>query len=181
MNRFPLIAGVIYLLACPALLHAEEQVTLKSGARLMGSVTLSGQTVNVNIGDSAVSVIPLSDIDLIGPVGTESKPSPERLLMIALEARTQQGSSAGQVGVLAEAYRQAPEDARIAYWYAHSLVDAGLGHAARAGVRNTGCQSRRFSGNDGPAGRAGPGAHASRISAPQAGQADRSDQSIGWP
>jgi hypothetical protein len=130
MHRFSPILCVFCLILFPALLTAEEQVTLKSGARLIGSVTLEGQTVHVKIGDAQLHVT-LSDVDTIGPVGTESKLSPERLLMIALEARAQQGTSAGLVGLLAEAYRQAPEDARIAYWYAQSLVDAGLGSAAQ--------------------------------------------------
>jgi hypothetical protein len=131
MQRTVLIAALVLCVLGSAAVRAEEQVTLKSGTRIIGTVTLEGQTVAIKIGDSQLQV-PLSDVDTIAPVGTEAQQSPERLLMIALEARAQQGTSAGQVGLLAEASRQAPQDARIAYWYAQSLADAGLGSAAQA-------------------------------------------------
>lgn len=130
MVRTVIIWCTVGLSAWSPLVLAEEEVTLKSGARLNGTVTLDGQTVTVKIGDSQMTV-PLSDVDSIGPAGSGIKQSPERMLMIALEARAFEGSGAGQVGLLAEAYRAAPEDARIAYWYAHSLVDAGFGAAAQ--------------------------------------------------
>jgi protocatechuate 3,4-dioxygenase beta subunit len=131
MQRTLLIASLVFCLLGSVSVYAEEQVTLKSGARIIGSVALDGQTVGITIGDSQL-VVPLSEVDTIAAVGTEAQQSPERLLMIALEARAQQGTSAGQVGLLAEAARQAPQDARIAYWYAQSLADAGLGSAAQA-------------------------------------------------
>lgn len=133
--RTLLILCAICLPIWPDQTQAEEQVTLKSGARLIGDVSLAGQMVNVKIGDSKLE-IPLNEVDLIGPVGTQPKQSPERLLMIALEARAQQGTSAGQVGLLGEAYRMSPRDPRIGYWFAHSLLDAGFGTPASEVLRS---------------------------------------------
>jgi hypothetical protein len=115
-----------------SVLFAQEQVTLKTGTQLIGRVSLSAdsRSVTLKIGESSISV-PMDEVDSIGPVGSKLSPSPDRLLMIALESQLQHGSGAGQIGLLAEAYRQAPQDARIAYWYARSLVDARLGSTAQ--------------------------------------------------
>ncbi len=124
-----LLCGIGFVLT-PSGLWAEEQVTLKSGTRIVGNISFTGQTVTITIGDTQITV-PTSEIELIGPVGSNFQQTPERLLMIALESRLQLGSGEGQVGLLAEAHRQAPDDPRIAYWYAQSLLDAGFGSAAQ--------------------------------------------------
>ena len=109
--------------------RAEQEVTLRSGTRLIGAVSVVDDTAVVKIDDTELT-IPLRNIDLIAPVGTDAASTPERLLLIALEARLQNHSGEGLRGLLAEAHRLAPENPRIAYWYAQSLVDAGLGQAA---------------------------------------------------
>ena len=130
MSRYLLFLSVIVVVLSPFHCFAAEQVTLKSGTRLIGIVSVADKTVTVKIGDSVVTV-PMSDVDLIGPVGTDAQQTPQRLLMIALESRLQRGTGEGQVGLLAEAYRQDQDDARIAYWYAQNLLDAGFGSAAQ--------------------------------------------------
>jgi hypothetical protein len=127
-----LVFAVLFSLVTSGVIRADEQVTLKSGTRLVGQVTYSSdnKSITVKIGDSSVS-LPMSEVDIIGPVGSTPSQTPDRLLMIALESQLQQGTAAGQMGLLAEAYRLAPKDPRIAYWYAKSLVDSGFGNAAK--------------------------------------------------
>jgi hypothetical protein len=111
-------------------LLAEQEVTLKAGTRLIGSVRIDGETVVVKMGEAEITR-PLGDVQLIASVGTDAKLPPERLLMIALESQLQRGTSDGLLGLLSEATRQAPDDPRIAYWYAQSLLDSGFGSEAR--------------------------------------------------
>jgi hypothetical protein len=127
-----LVFAAVIALVTNGTIRADEQVTLKSGTRLVGQVTYSSdsKSITVKIGDSSLS-LPMSDVDVIGPVGSTPSQTPDRLLMIALESQLQQGTAAGQMGLLAEAYRLAPKDPRIAYWYAKSLVDSGFGNAAK--------------------------------------------------
>lgn len=123
------LCGMILALL-PNLLSADQQVTLKSGTRLIGTVRFEEESLIIAI-DGAELTLPLSEIDLVAPVGADSGQPSERLLMIALESRLQHGSGEALIGILAEASRQAPGDARIAYWYANSLLDAGYGLAAQ--------------------------------------------------
>lgn len=141
-SRLPLVCiSCVLMFAITAL--ADEKVTLKSGARLIGKVSYSGDQVVVQIGESQVS-LPMRDVDVISAVGTEPRDSADRLLMIALESKLQFGSSEGLIGLLAEAHRKAPDDPRIAYWYASSLADGQLAKEAqrilqshRAGIEQT--------------------------------------------
>ena len=108
-----MLSIVLNLLLLPGV-EAAQQVTLNSGTRIIGEVELQGQTVAIKIDDRELTV-PLSDVDLIAPVDTTAGlRSPGQLLLIALESRIHHGSNEGLVGLLAEAQRQAPEDARIA-------------------------------------------------------------------
>jgi hypothetical protein len=131
MMRRLVLTGLLLLLAINVA-WADEQVTLKSGTRLVGQVTYSAdnKSIAVKIGESSIS-LPLSDVDIIGPVGSTPSQTPDRLLMIALESQLQHGTAAEQMGLLAEAHRLAPKDPRIAYWYAKSLVESGFGNAAK--------------------------------------------------
>lgn len=131
MTRCFLLA-FLFSMVTVGFVRADEQVTLKSGTRLVGQVTYSSdsKSITVKIGESTLS-LPMSEVDVIGPVGSTPSQTPDRLLMIALESQLQQGTAAGQMGLLAEAYRLAPKDPRIAYWYAKSLVDSGFGNAAK--------------------------------------------------
>jgi hypothetical protein len=121
------LAILLSLAATP--LFAEVEVTLTSGASLVGKVSMDGKDVVVKIEDSELRV-PLSEVDSITSVDAGSGRQARRLLLTALEARVNNDGSAEVIGLLAEAARLAPDDPHVAYWYASSLADAGYGQAA---------------------------------------------------
>lgn len=107
---------------------AEQQVTLQSGAVIVGEVTVDGADLVIDV-DGAEVRVPFKDVTLVASGDEHGVRQADRLLMRALEARLQYGEGR-DTGILAEAYRLAPDDARIAYWYARSLVEAGYGEGA---------------------------------------------------
>lgn len=109
--------------------RAAQQVTLQSGAVLVGEVSMDGAELVVDV-DGAKLRIPFKDVAMVASAGERGEPQAERLLLRALESRLEYGAGR-EMGVLAEAYRLAPDDARIAYWYARSMADAGYGKGAR--------------------------------------------------
>jgi hypothetical protein len=121
--------GGITLLLAPAPLRAELEVTLKSGAILIGNVTIDGDAAVVQINDSQLRV-PLQEVAAIASVDSSREHQARRLLLIALEAKLTNDAGKEVIGLLAEAARLAPDDPHIAYWYASSLADAGFGQAA---------------------------------------------------
>lgn len=129
MKRLRCILFGVALLVAPPHLLAEQEVTLKSGATFIGNVTIDGDAVVVEIDDAPLRV-PLAEVAAIAPLDSGHKQQARRLLMAALEARLMNNSGNEALGLLAEAARLDPDDPRIAYWYARSLVDAGFGKAA---------------------------------------------------
>lgn len=121
-------AFVFCMLAAPTLL-AEVEVTLKSGATLVGQVKIDGADAVVTIDNSEVRV-PLSEVDTIGSAADSPERQSHRLLLTALSARKTKDGGTEAIGLLAEAARLAPNDPHVAYWYASSLADAGFGQAA---------------------------------------------------
>lgn len=118
---------VLFFAAAPVL--ADQQVTLKSGANLVGKVKVDGDAIVVTIDDSDLRV-PLAEVDTIESVDASPERQAHRLLLTALEARLMNDAGKEVIGLLAEAQRLAPDDPHIAYWYASSLSDAGFGQAA---------------------------------------------------
>ena len=133
------VSAILVLLAVVTHALAEQQVTLGSGTVLVGNVSLDGDSVVIEIDDASLRV-PLKEIATITPIAAGQPGQPERLLMIALETRILRGPDKQGPGLLAEAHRQAPDNARIAFWYAHALEAAGHGKAANVAIekhRNT--------------------------------------------
>jgi hypothetical protein len=120
--------AIVGVSACA--LFAEQEVTLKSGATLVGDVSFDGDAVVVQIGD-AKQRVPLASVASITPVDFGQDRQANRLLLRALETRLMGGTAKEAVGLLAEASRLAPDDPQIAFWYASTLVDAGSGKAAK--------------------------------------------------
>jgi len=109
--------------------HAAVQVTLKSGASLVGEVKIVENEAVVKIDDAELKV-PLSQIEMIAAVDSGPDRQAQRLLLSALETKLAKDSGTEVIGLLAEAARLAPNDPHIIYWYATSLADAGYGQAA---------------------------------------------------
>lgn len=130
MRRIAAFACLLGLCLNAAPLRAEQEVTLKSGATLVGDVSFDGDELVVNI-DEAKQRVPLADVASVTPVDFGKDRQATRLLLSAFEARLLGGSAKEAVGLLAEASRLAPDDPQIAFWYASTLVDAGSGKAAK--------------------------------------------------
>lgn len=128
LGFFAAVAVVATLLLAVPLL-AEVQVTLKSGANLVGKVSIEGKEVVVKLEDSELRV-PLDEVDSVTSADSGPERQAKRLLLTALESRVAKNEGAEVIGLLAEASRLTPDDPHIAYWYAESLADAGYGQAA---------------------------------------------------
>ncbi len=114
-------------------LRADQVVVLRSGAELVGQVSSEGDDVVVRIGAGTLRV-PLAEVARIaeeGHDGGDDADRAQRLLIRWLETQAAKEDTAAEPGFLEEAYRLAPNDARIAYWYAKSLVGAGQGRLAK--------------------------------------------------
>lgn len=133
MIRSVLTAYAVMQFLFSGVLCAEQEVTLKTGTKIIGDVSVDNETVKIKVGGSETTFM-MRDVEQIkaAPIYSESNNSVERLLIIALELRLQNESVDEAIALLADAYRQAPDDARIAYWYAKSLADAGLGKEAKS-------------------------------------------------
>jgi hypothetical protein len=121
------LVGLIFLSFAPLL--ADVEVTLKSGASLVGKVKVDGTDAVVTIDDSELRV-PLSEVDTIAAAAAGSERQAQRLLLTALGAKKSGDGGTEVIGLLAEATRLAPDDPHIAFWYASTLADAGYGQAA---------------------------------------------------
>jgi hypothetical protein len=123
------------VLALAGQLVAEQIVVTKAGTSLVGQVAFDGDVVVIKI-EKAELRVPVSDVLTIATIasngdGDALRPTQaQMLLMKALEARLLNADAGEATGILAEAARLAPDDARIAFWYASALVDAGQGRAA---------------------------------------------------
>jgi hypothetical protein len=123
------LCSVVALLLLAGPLAADVEVTLKSGASLVGKVTIVENEAVVKIDDAELRV-PLSQIESISAVDASPDRQAQRLLLSALAAKLTKDGNMEVIGLLAEASRLAPTDPYIAYWYATSLADAGYGQAA---------------------------------------------------
>ncbi|MCA9237872.1 MAG: carboxypeptidase regulatory-like domain-containing protein [Planctomycetales bacterium] len=105
-----------------------QQIALKSGAVIVGAVSMDGADLVIDV-DGASLRVPLNDVALVTPADEQGSGQVDRLLLKALESRQQYGGGR-EIGVIAEAFRLAPDDPRVAYWYALSLAEAGYGKGA---------------------------------------------------
>ena len=129
VKRVPLAVWCALALLPTSSLHAEQQVTLKSGASLVGDVSIEGGAAVVTVGGKEMRV-PLADVAVVSNVDFGREEQARRLLLAALETRLLGDERADVAATLAEAARLAPDDVHIAYWHASSLADAGMGKAA---------------------------------------------------
>ncbi|QDT00126.1 tetratricopeptide repeat protein [Adhaeretor mobilis] len=114
-------------------LFADQRVLLNSGTEIIAThIEIEGDRVKLQLdGESSLSLA-LDEIASIASVDNPHGNNAQRLLLSAFETRELTENKAGALGLLSEAYRQAPGDPRIAYWYARSLLDNSEGKAAQA-------------------------------------------------
>ncbi len=132
-----LLLVLLAILGVPLNAAAEQQVVLQSGAVLVGQLTMDGENLVLEV-DGAKLQVPLSSVVTVALVKANSGNQAQGLLLKGLEAQLLFDGDKRALGLLAEAYRVAPEDGGVAFWYARSLVMAGFGKAA-----NEVLQSRR--------------------------------------
>lgn len=121
--------STILILCVAAAVHAEQQVTMQSGATIVGEVSMEGTDLTIDVAGAKIRV-PMKDVATVTSVANDKSSQSQRLLMKGLEAQLLYGGEEQDLGLLAEAHRMAPDDARIAFWYARSLVNAGNGIGA---------------------------------------------------
>jgi hypothetical protein len=134
MCRFVMQCSLIIpILLGASALHeaaAEQQITLQSGATLVGKVSMEGDQVAIDV-DGAKLHFPLNKVATVTSVAADSSRQAERLLFKGLETQLLYDGQQKEIGLIAEAHRLAPDDVRMVYWYARSLANAGMGKAAR--------------------------------------------------
>ncbi len=121
--------GLMLGLIVSAMSLAQQEVTLKSGVVMIGQVKMDGDSIIVDVNGAELR-LPFDEIATIVSSDTSSKSQPQRLLRMALERRILNETKNEGLGLLAEAYRLAPDEPSVVFWYAHSLEIAGNGTAA---------------------------------------------------
>lgn len=121
------LAAVIGCLVAPVM--GQQQVKLQSGTTLIGNVTLDGANLVVDV-DGAKIAVPFKDVASVTPATVDEAKRAQQLLVRGLESQILSDREDENQSLLAEAYRLAPEDPQIAFWYARSLVNSGYGQAA---------------------------------------------------
>ena len=121
--------STLVMLCVAATACAEQQVTLQTGATLVGNVSIEGAELVVDV-DGAKLRVPLKEVATVTSASTDASNQAQRLLFKGLEAQLLSGGEEQEVGLLAEAHRLAPDDPHVAYWYARSLANAGFGKGA---------------------------------------------------
>ncbi len=123
------IVSSLAVLASAQIAVADQQVTLESGTVLVGQLSMDGRDLIVNI-EGAELRVSLRDVAEVTAVGANSNKQSQRFLLKSLETGLLLGDEKRGLGLLAEAHRLSPDDSRIAFWYARSLVAEGNGKAA---------------------------------------------------
>ena len=130
MRRVSILGCVTMAIGClAATAHGEQQVKLQNGATLIGNVSMEGANLVVDI-DGAKIEVPFKDVAAVTSAKAGGSNQAEQLLFKGLEAQLLSEGEKKELGLLAEAYRLAPENPHVAFWYARSLANAGNGKAA---------------------------------------------------
>jgi len=107
----------------------EQQVTLQNGAKLVGEVSMDGSDLVVDV-DGAKLKVAFKEVASVTSAKADDANKADALLLKAIETRALAQGEKSDVGLFAEAFRLAPEDPHVAFWYARSLVEAGFGKGA---------------------------------------------------
>lgn len=129
MRRVTTLGSAIVSLCLAAVSSGEQQVKLQSGATLVGEVSAEGSNLVVDV-DGAKIPVALKDVASVAPATSAPAKDAKELLVRALEAQLSSGGENQELGLLKEAFRLAPEDPQIAFWYARSLANSGFGKGA---------------------------------------------------
>ena len=90
---------------------------------------MDGADLVVDI-DGATLRVPFKNVASVSPAANDESKQAAELLIKGLESQLLSDRESKDVGILAEAFRLAPEDPRVAFWYARSLASAGFGKGA---------------------------------------------------
>lgn len=132
--RFRLLIATLFsavgVLYAPQLL-AEQRITLRTGTEIVATkIEIDGDTLKLKVDDQTDLTVPLEKIASITSMDGHQGDAALRLLLAAFETRALTENQSEGLGLLTEAYRLAPEDPRVAYWYARAVLDNGEGKAA---------------------------------------------------
>ncbi len=133
MKHIVLAATLVVSLASVA--TAQQQVTLKSGAIVVGDVKFDNGAVLINL-DGTETRIPFTEIDTVASASFSKRQQAQQLLLRGLESRLNGSTPKDTVVLLLEASQLDPENPHIAYWLATNLLEAGYGKIARKKYEN---------------------------------------------
>lgn len=133
MFRCFVATAIVAAILLGASSEAAQRITLRSGTVLIGDVAMVDGSLQVAVagsdGQAGTIIVPFDQVATVTPVDTPQPGQARRLLMVALEAKILDRKTQTS-GLLREAYRLAPEDPQIAFWYATSLEEDGYGTLA---------------------------------------------------
>jgi hypothetical protein len=122
--------GTVVAIGClTAAALGEQQVKLQSGTTLVGDVTMNGTTLVVDV-DGAKIEVPFKEVASVAPAANDEAAQAKQLLVKGLESQILSKEEPVDSSLFSEAYRLAPEDPHVAFWYARSLMKAGYGKGA---------------------------------------------------
>ena len=123
------VCSTTVVLTLALITSAEQQVTLRNGTTLVGSVKMDGANLVIEFDGSKVQV-PFQDVATVSTAGADNTNQAQRLLLRGLEAELLSDGDNKELGLLAEAHRLAPKDPHVAFWYARGLANSGYGKGA---------------------------------------------------
>ena len=129
MTPNPFVLGLLLFTVAVGPAKAQQQVTLADGTEIVGNVSFADANIVIDV-DGVELSFPLSEVTRVSSAKAALQNSGELLLFRGLEALASGRENSEALGLLAEAYRQAPENPKVAYWFAWCLVESGDGTAA---------------------------------------------------
>ncbi|MCO6042711.1 carboxypeptidase-like regulatory domain-containing protein [Aeoliella sp. ICT_H6.2] len=108
---------------------AEQRITLKTGAIIVGDVDLEGDQLKIDV-DGSKMTLSMSEVISVTPATLSDSTQASHFLEFALERSDTNEERRLSVKLLAEAYRLQPKNPQIAFWYADALADVTLGKQA---------------------------------------------------
>ena len=131
MQRILILGSALAVWWVAATANAEQLVTLQSGATMVGEVSMEGSDLAIVV-DGATLRVPFKEVASVTSTDADTTGHAQQLLMRGLEAQLLYKGEDRETGLLSEAFRLAPDDPHVAFWYARSLVNAGYGKGASA-------------------------------------------------
>jgi hypothetical protein len=131
MRRILIFGSLLAVWWVAATAGAEQLVTLQSGATMVGEVSMEGSDLAIVV-DGATLRVPFKEVVAVTSTNADTTNHAQQLLMRGLEAQLLYKGEDRETGLLSEAFRLAPDDPHVAFWYARSLAASGYGKGANA-------------------------------------------------